>query len=236
MSHPLLERLRDPAPEARRKACRDVADDPSAVLLLEPLAGALADPEPTVRRAASDSLAALGRQHGEVDPLLRDALRGEARAGRFEAARALAALGPPAPRLIPALIEALGDPRQDTAWEAARLLVDTGRLHAEVVPIVTGLVHAGESEATRRMAIFCLRELAPERPKTGDALLAASRATEPALRRAAVSALPALLRSEAAEAAQERLAEAARSDPDPEVRSLAARARIVFENEAGGGA
>lgn len=228
MSHPLRERLTDASPAERRAACRAVPDDPSAVLLLEAVGEALGDSDAGVRRAAGDALVALGRRHPEVDPLLLAALRADGAPRRFEAARALAALAPPAPRLIPALVEALGSAEQEIAWEAARLLVDTGRMHAEVVPIVTGLVHAGPSAGARRMAIFCLGKLAPERPETGEALLAASRSEEPALRRAAVSALPALARSgNACEAVASRLAEAAGSDPDPAVRALAERARTL---------
>jgi HEAT repeat protein len=233
MTHPLLTRLGDADPAVRRDACAALPDDPSAILLLEPLAEALADADPEVRRAAGDALVCLGRTSSQVDPLLLAALRGDAPESRFEAARALAALSPPAPRLIPALVEALGNPRPEIAWEAARLLVDAGRLHGEVAPIVTGLVRAGETSALRRMAIFCLRELAPERPETEDALLFASRADDPALRRAALSALPALLRSGAsAEAVHHRLEEAARGDPDSAVRVLAERARNLAGEQA----
>ena len=228
MSHALLGRLSHGDPAVRREACHEIAFDPSAVLLLEALAGALADPDRGVRRAAGDALIRLGGTHAEVDALLREALRGDAAPARFEAARALAALAPPAPRLIPALVEALAHPEPDVAWEAARLLVDMGRLHAEVVPIVTGLVRAGEGAGLRRMAVFCLRELAPERDETEAALLEASRADDAALRGAALSALPALVRS-GAEAAglAARSGEAARSDPDAGVRALAARARSL---------
>ncbi len=223
------ETLRTAEEPERRAACRAALEDPSAVLFLDALVGALADDAARVRRAAGDTLAALGQRHAEVDPLLREALRGDDPLARFEAARILAELAPPAPRLIPALVEALDSPSQETAWEAARLLAATGRLHAEVLPIVTGLVHAGETPSVRRMALFCLRDLAPERPETHEALLAASRSEDPSLRRAAITTLPSLASGApggngARAAIAARLEEAAARDPDPAVRALAARA------------
>jgi len=232
VTHPLVAQLRSEEAPERRAACSAIADDPAAALLIEPLAAALGDPELRVRRAAGDALVRLGRSLPEVDGLLLAALRGEDPASRFEAARALAELAPPAPRLVPALVEALGSREGETAWEAARLLVDAGRLHHEVLPLVTGLVRAGATPALRRMAIFCLRELSPERPETIDALLDASRDPDPALRRAALSALPALLAGAGdGDAVSRRLAEAAREDPDPVARRLAERASELFRQE-----
>lgn len=229
MSHPLVEQLQSGDDAARRAACAAIPDDPAAVLLLAPLARALGDASAAVRRAAGDALVRLGRSVSEVDGLLLTALRGDDPRSRFEAARALAALAPPAPRLIPALVETLGSAEREMAWEAARLLVDAGRLHAEVVPIVTGLARAGATPDVRRMAIFCLQKLAPERPESLAALLEASRDPDPALRRAAVLALPAL--SDASGPVAERLAEAAERDPDPAVRRLAGRAREISKEE-----
>jgi len=230
VSHPLVERLGDPDPAARREACAAIARDPAAALLVEPLGAALADPDPGVRRAAGNALARLGRSSDDVDAVLHAALRGEDRAGRFEAARALAALAPPGPKLLPALLEALESPVGDVAWEAARILVDAGRLHAEVAPIMAGLARAGGSPAARRMAVFCLGKLAPEQPATGETLLEASRDADVALRRAAVSALPGLLEPGPEVAA--RLEEASAEDPDPGVRRLAERGRSLMR-EAG---
>lgn len=236
MSHPLVDRLRDGDAETRRAACAAIAEDPSAVLLLEALRDALADPEPAVRRAASRALARLGRETPEVDPLLLEALRGDRPESRFEAARALAELAPPSPKLVPALIEALGSQRRETAWEAARLLVDAGRLHAEVAPIVIGLVRAGPTPGVRSMAVSCLRELAPEHPEAAAALLDAAADPDAGLRRAAFTALPSIAACQppdgAARAALEaRCGEAAGSDPDASVRTLADRARALVRGD-----
>jgi len=234
VSHALVARLREGDAAARRAACAAIPDDPAAVLLIEPLGDALADPDPGVRRAAGDALVRIGREAREVDARLLGVLRGDEAASRFEAARALAELAPPGPKLVPVLVEALASPRRETAWEAARLLVDAGRLHPEVTPIVIGLVRAGPSPAARAMAVACLRELAPEHPGAELALLEASRDADAGLRRAAFTALPAVtayLPAEAASAARCRAA--AGQDPDPAVRRLAARALEIMGRERG---
>jgi HEAT repeat protein len=239
VSHPLAERLRDGDAEARRAACAAIAEDPSAVLLLEPLRDALADPEPAVRRAASRALARLGRETPAVDALLLEALRGDRPESRFEAARALAELAPPSPKLVPVLIETLGCERRETAWEAARLLVDAGRLHAEVPPIVIGLVRAGPTPSVRSMAVSCLRELAPEHPEAAAALLAAAADPDAGLRRAAFTALPSIAACQPPGPVRTdllaRCSEAARSDRDASVRSLADRALALVRGNGGAG-
>jgi HEAT repeat protein len=232
MSHPLVARLEHGDVAERRDACAAIARDPSAVLLIAPLARALDDADPGVRRAAGDALVALGRRAGEVDAVLLEALRGPRPASRFEAARALAELAPPSPKLVPVLIEALGSERRETAWEAARILVDAGRLHPEVPPIVVGLVRAGPSPGVRAMAAACLRELAPEHPEAAEALLEASRDREASLRRAAFTALPAVAPFAAPGSVTARCREAAREDDDASVRALAARAGELVERRA----
>ena len=233
MTHPLVAQLETGDVAARREACNAIVRDASAVLLLEPLRDALADPDPGVRRAAGNALVQLGRNESEVDTLLLAALRSGGTESRFEAAHALAELAPPSPKLLPALIEALGHERRETAWEAARILVDAGRLHAEVAPIVIGLVRAGPSTAVRSMAIACLRELAPEHPEARVALLEASRDDEGSLRRAAFTALPAVeAYAEANGEVEARCREAAASDRDPTVRTLAERALELIHRNA----
>lgn len=213
----LLERLRSGDAALRAAACRDAAGDPAGALHAEALAAALRDPEPRVASAAGEALVALARGgSGDVIvPLLRAALR--ARASRVAAALALARLEPPEPALLPALVEALAAPGGDLRWRAARALVDMGRLHGEVTRVLLGLVRDG-APAVRRMAVFALRELAPDLPAAALALVEASRASEPGLRRAALTAMAGLLAPPAA--VRERLDEALR-EPDPIAAELA---------------
>ena len=222
MTHPLLERLTHSDPDERRAACEEAARDPSAVLWIEALGDALGDPDKAVARAASDALATIGRTAPEVGDVLRGALHADDPVQRWGAAFTFARLEPPGEKLLPALVEALGFPDGDVRWAAAKLLVETGRFSAPVLPLLLGLVREGERPVVRRMATYCLRELAPDRPEAAIALLEASRDRERGLHRAGLTALAALLEPPAA--VVERLVEALGDDPDPASRRIAAAA------------
>jgi HEAT repeat protein len=223
---PLARRLADPDPEARAAACREAGADPAAALYLEPLARALADADARVARAASDALAALARREPRVLEGVRAALRAAPPGRRTFAALTCARLEPPGPRLWPGLVEGLAHPDGDVRWSAARLLVEAGRLHGEVLGLLLGLVRAGGAPEARRMASFALRALAPDLPEAAGALLAASRDPDTQVRRAAFTAMAALVDPPAAVRA--RLAEAAAGDEDDAARRLAERALALL--------
>jgi glyoxylase-like metal-dependent hydrolase (beta-lactamase superfamily II) len=227
--HPLVARLRDENPQARREACAEAARDPSAVLLVDPLCEALADPEPRVARAASDALVSIGAHDTLVATRLYGALRGASPDGRCWAAFAIARLEPPSIKLLPVLLDGLEREDREIRWSSARLLVELGRLEVEVLPVMLHFVAGDERPRLRRMAVFALRELAPDRPETTRALLAASHSEDPEVRRAALPALAPML--EHTEAARARLLEAREQDPDPESRALAASALRALEDE-----
>jgi HEAT repeat protein len=195
VSHALLAQLRSADAADRAAACRAVASDPAGALLAEPVARALGDSDKRVARAASDTLVGLARAGSgdAVVPLLRAVLRGESTLARIHAAITLARLEPPEPSLLPALVLALASPEGDLRWSAARVLVDMGRLHGEIVHVLLGLVRGSEASSVRRMATFCLRELAPDQPAAAQALLEASRDADTQLRRAALTAMAGLL-------------------------------------------
>ncbi|MDH3212105.1 MAG: HEAT repeat domain-containing protein [Myxococcales bacterium] len=222
MTHPLLERLAGSDPDDRRAACAEAARDPSAVLWIEALVEALGDPDKAVARAASDALATIGRTAPEVGAALRPALHGDDPMRRWGAAFTTARLEPPSEKLLPALVEALGLPDGDVRWAAAKILVETGRLVDSVLPLLLGLARGCEAPVVRRMATYCLRELAPDRPESAAALLEASRDEDLALRRAGLTALASLM--EPPPAVLERLVEALAGDPDPASRRIAAAA------------
>ncbi len=188
----------------------------------EALVARLADRDAGVARAAAEALVGLARLEPGVLTRLREALREGPARGRVQAALALAELEPPQPALLPALVEGLDAEDGAVRWAAARLLVETGRLHGEVLPLLLGLVRGREPVGVRRMAAFCLRELAPERPEAARVLLGASRDPEPIVRRAASTALAALVDPPPEVTA--RLLEALEADADGAVRCIAAAA------------
>jgi HEAT repeat protein len=222
MTHPIAVRLGSPDPNERRAACAAAAEDPSAVLLADALAGVLGDPVKAVGRAASDALVAIGRRAGGVGEALRRALHSDEPARRFGAAFTAARLDPPGPRLLPVLVEAHASGDGDVRWAAARLLVEAGRVHGEVLPLLVGLARAGESAVVRRMATFALRELAPDRAEAAEVLLAAARDTDLHVRRAATAAMASLLGPPPSVA--RHLLAALAGDPDAATRRLAALA------------
>jgi HEAT repeat protein len=243
VSHTLLTQLRSANGAERIAACRAVAGDPAGALLAEALIIALGDPDKRVARAASEGLVALARAgSGDgVVPLLRAALRGDSTGARIHAAMTLARLEVPEPSLLPALTLALASTEGDLRWAAARVLVDMGRLHGEIVRVLLGLVRGGEAPAVRRMATYCLRELAPDQPAAAQALLEASRDRDTHVRRAALTAMAGLLDPPAAVIS--RLVEAL-DDADGvaaglaalalgELRSVDALARLRILAEAG---
>ncbi len=229
MTHPVIARLRDPDPAVRREACRAAPEDPSAVLLVDALGDALADPDGRVCRAASEALAKLAPDHEVVAELLRRALHGDDPRLRWGAAFTKARLAPPEPALLPALVDALASSESDVRWAAARILVDLGRLHNEALPVAVGLARTDPNPVVRRMALFCLRELAPEETVTVDALLQASQDSDRQVRRAALASMAAL-RAPPRKIA-ERLTQVLDDDPDPAARRLAAAALAVARGQ-----
>jgi len=193
VTHPILEALASDDPQRRRQACLDSTADPAGALLTDALADALGDPCKAVARAASDALVEIERRAGGVESCLRRALHDEEPTRRWGAAFTTARVEPPSPKLLPALVEALGCGDGDVRWAAARLLVETGRLHPETLPLLVGLARGGENAVVRRMATFALRELAPDRPESAAVLQEASQDPDLHVRRAAFTAMAALI-------------------------------------------
>jgi len=190
VSHSLLQRLASGDAAQRLAACQAAAADASAALLADGLAEALGDPAPQVARAAARALAVISQRPGGQDavaPALRRALQSQVKTRRWRAAIASLQIAPPTPRLLPPLVEALGSGDSGLRWAAARALAQCGRLHAEVQPLLAGLVQSAELPATRRMAIFALRKLAPER--AGEVIRHALGDSDPGVRQAAALAL-----------------------------------------------
>ncbi len=230
MSTALGDRLESLDPGERRAACQAVRDDPAAALFLEPLARRLGDSDPRVAQAAGDALVAIAKHEAEVPGLVRRVLRGPVRNARLPAAFTLARLEPPGPELFPALVAGLGHAAGPVRWAAARLLVEIGRLHGETLTLLIGLMGSSQTFAVRRMALYALRELAPDRPESASALLAASHSEDGLLQRAALLAMAGLFDPPPAVVA--RLEEAASGD-DPVARSTGQAAMRALARRSG---
>lgn len=219
MSHPVLAGLRSRNAADRLTACEAAADDPSAVLLVEGLVGALDDADRRVVQAATRALERIGRDHDAVFTALRSALRSESARHRLEAAWTWARLEPPPIKLLPAVVGALEEAEGEARWRGARLLVEMARLHGEALPVLRSLAEPGADPRVRRVMLAALREAAPGDPHTVSAHLAASRDPDAGLRRLALTGLAGL--GPADVAVWKRLAEVLGEADDPVERRVA---------------
>jgi HEAT repeat protein len=160
----------------------------------------------------------------ETDPGLRTKLRDLLRTGspraRFAAAWVLVRCEPPGLRVLPALLDALELPDGDLRWSAAHMLAALGRTQPEVFAVL--LQEAGDASRPperRRMLLYALRELGPDRPETVALLLAALADPAADVRRAALSSFGKLLEPD--RACLERALEIAAADPDVKLRRIA---------------
>jgi HEAT repeat protein len=120
---------------------------------------------------------------------------------------------------LPPLVEALGSDAGDVRWAAARLLVNTGRACGEVLPLLLGLARTDPNPALRSMALYCLRELAPDEPGCTRVIVAATDDPERPVRHAALTALASL--SDAPESVIGRLVEVTGDPSDPTSQRIA---------------
>jgi len=197
-------------------AARGRADAGELALLFD----ALGASTKAVQRAAAEALAAVGRAgEGAVEQLLARALvDGDARR-RWGAAYAWALLGPVPHACLPVLFDALGADDGDLRWASAAILRELGP-RDEVVAALRGLLGSANA-LQRKMALYCLRDLAPPDAGLDANLLDALDDGEPAVRLAAMAALAhlAIDREGAGRALVARL-----DDAEPGVRRAAAAA------------
>ncbi|MEX2205081.1 MAG: hypothetical protein WEF50_02530 [Myxococcota bacterium] len=173
----------------------------------------------TLRAACDEALECLGTEAGLRDAL-RTLLRSENALARFAAVWVLFQAERPTLRLLPALLLSLELPDGDLRWQAAQMLTALGRLQAEVLPVLLHEAGSAESATRRRMAIFVLRELAPERVETGTVFLRALEDPDDDVRRAALSCFAKLTDPDPA-LARRALSLARGADPDPRMARIA---------------
>lgn len=172
------------------------------------------------RRACDEALERV-RSDVELRDALRELLRGPNPLARFGAAWVLFQSERPTLRLLPALLDALELSDGDLRWQAAQMLAALGRLQPEVISVLWHEAGSAAAPARRRMALFTLRELAPERPETAAVFLQALDDADGDVRRAALACF-AKLGEPSRELAERALALACGADPDPRMARIAA--------------
>jgi HEAT repeat protein len=217
----LADRLRSEAPDERRAAVAEIATRTTADRTeLESLVACLGHPAKAIQRPAADACRALAEQGMAIRPLLEAALDASDPRLRFGAAYALARLGSPPPAALPALLAALSLDDGDVRWAAAELI---GRTEPRAIA-VEGLLPlvTGGNAPQRKMALYCLRDLATASEEVQHATLGALQDPDPGVRLAAMATLARLARNDPSEAANGILK--ALDAEDPRERRAAAAA------------
>jgi HEAT repeat protein len=174
-SEAVLERLRSPDTLVRSGVLADLAAATgalSAAIALALVDGLASGPKALQRQAAD----LLGRTEASARPVVLERLRAGCRsedAGmRWGAAFALGRIGVLEVGMIGPLLEALESHDGDRRWAAAELVVACGRMHrTAVVDALLGASTRSDSAVLRKMALYALRDLAPEEGSVRDAFV-----------------------------------------------------------------
>lgn len=180
----------------------------------------LASDDPQVRRPACDAVAQrLRRDTSLVDPL-NALLRDGTPLARYAAAYALFHGGRGSLRLLPPLLDALEFGDGDTRWSAAHLLTALGRMQGEVLPVLLHTAREAQSPRRRRMGLYAVRELAPERAEAEQCFVSALDDADPEVCRAALTSLAKL--RDPGRNTLDRVIQTLESSTDPRMRRIAA--------------
>ncbi len=196
-------------------AGRRRADAPELALLLE----ALGAPTKAEQRRAAEVLAAVAGAGQDVQPLLEQGLADGSARRRWGAAYACSLVGATPSACVPVLLEALGSDDGDVRWAAATIIRSLPA-HPTIVAELRALTGA-PGPLQRKMALYCLRDLAGRAEGLEAEVMATLGDDDPAVRLAAMAAVVALAedRMAAARAVAARL-----DDRDAGVRRAAAAA------------
>jgi HEAT repeat protein len=171
-----------------------------------------------VQRPAAERLAAAAREDAAIRAALATRLASSDSRERWGAAYALAHVEPAPRDAMPVLLDALASSDGDVRWAAARLVVRAIRHEPELAALVPPLVGAA-SPLQRKMALYCLRDLAAAVAVDGTGIAPALGDVDPAVRMAAMAAALVVLPRTADLA--ERIATLL-DDGEPGVRRVAA--------------
>jgi len=176
-------------------------------------------PDKAVVRAAVDSLIAASSQDLRIAQLLHQLLLERKRKNLWPIAYILAHLPETSVPCLEVLLDALGDPDPDIRWAILLLLVRLGQKDRALVGRLLDLSRTG-SPTQKRMALYCIRDLKLQDPRSLQALRASLNDPEPAVRVAGVTSLrtrPDISREET-----EELLRLLKEDRDVRVRCSAA--------------
>jgi HEAT repeat protein len=218
----LLAEVMDADPERRRAALKGLAisGNPLDEGAIAMVVACLDTPLKVVQRLAADLL-------DGVDPdarcvvvaRLRTALRSADPRLRWGAVYALGRLGLVELPMIPPSLEALAQRDGDVRWAAADLLATCARVHPERVVSALLAAATDQEPERRKMALYVLRDVAPEKDAVHAAVLQGLRDPAVGVRCAALSALARLEPTPLS--ACDLVLGLVRHDPDPGLRRAA---------------
>lgn len=168
-------------------------------------------------RAAVDALTSLAAESSALRSQLESRLNAP-QALHWPIAYILGQLPQPSGATLRHLLGGLDRNEPDIRWAIALLVMRIAKNHSEVIGLLIELVSAG-SVNQKRMAIYCLRDLALTDGESLHALLQGARDADPTVRVAAVTSLKT---RDAGEAGRDKLVKLFVDDKDLRVRNAAA--------------
>jgi len=129
---------------------------------LEALIACIGSERKSIQRRAIDALAALAGGDSRVITSLKRTMSADNRRARWGAAYALAQIGDDSLAIdaADALCEALGDDDGDIRWAASVLMARLGRRYPDEIRARMLSIAASGNANARKMALYCIRDLA----------------------------------------------------------------------------
>lgn len=183
------------------------------------LIAALDHPDKPTIRAAVDKLIALAAHSEELRQALNHRLDEPDHRNYWPAAYVLGHQPQPSGAVIRTLLDALDQREPDIRWANGLLLVRIAQQEPAVVPLLIELCKTG-SHNQKRMALYCLRDLALNDEQSRTAMLNALEDREPTVRVAAATSLK--VRTDIDAAVRQKLLAIYLRDTDDRVRNVVA--------------